>query len=146
LLAAREEPAWAIRELAQLREEIVDGLDRPGTRACRDALRDVEILPRGELAEDAAILRHEADAGPRDAMRRPAGDVLAPPEDRAFGRRGQPHDGAHRRRLADAVAAQEAHALAARDLERDPEEDAGEPVRGMDLAQLEERRQCRSPR
>ena len=37
----------------------------PGVRR---AARDVEIFAHGQLGEDAAVLRHEADAGARDPM------------------------------------------------------------------------------
>ena len=50
----------------------------------------------------------------------------------ALRRRREAHDRAHRGRLADAVAAEQAHALAARDAERHAEQHARQPVGGVD--------------
>src|SRR5439155_16573608 len=60
LLAAREAPAAPTGELSQLREEREDALERPGTARL---LTDLQVLDHREVAEDAPVLGHEADAG-----------------------------------------------------------------------------------
>ena len=83
LLAAGEVAALPVGQLAQLREQREHRVDRPAARPAGGARRHVEVLPHRELGEDAPVLRHEADAGARDAERRPAGDVLPFPDDAA---------------------------------------------------------------
>jgi hypothetical protein len=146
LLAAGQEAALPVRQLPELREELVDALDRPAAGAAA-ARRDVEVLPYRQLGEDAAVLRHEADAGVRDLVRRAAADAAALPLD-APGRSGrEPHDAAHRRRLPHAVPAEQADALARRDRERHAEQHLRQPVGGVDAVEDERRRgQFRSPR
>src|SRR5205814_5376967 len=102
------------------------------------AARPVEVLPDGQVGEDPPVSGHEADPRPRHAIRRPPRDVRTLPHDSARARRRQSHDRPHRRGLADAVASEEADAFAGADLEGDAEEDAGEPVRGVEVANLED--------
>jgi hypothetical protein len=54
LFAAREEPALAVHQLAQLRKEIEHTLHRPPVRP-RAPARHVEVLPDGEIREDAPV-------------------------------------------------------------------------------------------
>ena len=53
--------------------------------------------------------------------------------------RSQPHDRAHRRRLADAVAAEQADAFAGGDIERDAEQHAAQPVGAVQILDREQR-------
>src|SRR5206468_2995998 len=109
LLAAREIAAVTAGQLAQRGEQIEDALGRPAAAA----LGHVEVLPAGDVD---ALEGHAPRLG-----------------------RGEPHDRAHGSGLADAVAAEEADALAGADLDRDAEQHARQPVRRVDLADLEQR-------
>src|SRR6185437_10100594 len=73
LLAARERIAAVDAPLGQRREEIIDALERPAPRP----LRDQQILLDRERAENLALLRHEADAEPRAAIRRQRRNLAA---------------------------------------------------------------------
>ena len=64
-----------------------------------------DVLLRGELAEDARLLRQVADAGPRALVHRQLGDVLLAEEDLAAVGPGQAHDHVEGRGLARAVRA-----------------------------------------
>src|SRR5256885_748765 len=79
---------------------------------------DRALLHHGEPAGDAASSRHVADAEPRQLVRRQAGDGIAAEHDLALARTHEAHDGLERGALADAVAPQQAHDLAAADLQR----------------------------
>jgi len=105
-----------------------------------------EILEHGEEPEDAPVLRDEADAGAGDPVRRPAGDVDAPEDDATRLGRREAHDRAHGGRLPHAVAAEQAHALAGGDVDRDAEEHPGQPVGGVERVRLEQRGAGRSHR
>src|SRR4030095_8570595 len=78
LLTARQEAALAIRQLAELREQVEHALHGPPTVGPA-ATRDVEVFPHRELREDPPVFGHEPDAGPRDLVWRLAGDVAAFP-------------------------------------------------------------------
>ena len=72
-----------------------------------------------EAAEHAGLLRQIADAEPRAAIHRQAGDVGAVQADRAGVRLHQADDHVERRGLAGAVRAEQSHRLAAPQLDRD---------------------------
>ncbi len=100
---------------------------------------DIEILQHGEIGKDAASLRHVADALARHLVRGAAREVGAVELDGAAAAPHQPHDGAQRRRLADAVASEQRGAFAGADLElhaledvqlADMDVDVGEPKHG----------------
>src|SRR5919106_2423592 len=131
LFPTGEKAAPARRDPAQRGEEIEDALDRPW--AARLA-RDVEVLPHRQVGEDPAVFGHEADAGPRHPVWRPARDVGAFPHHPAGLRRREADDRAHGRGLADTVASEQAYALAASDLDRDAEEHARQAIGGLDVA------------
>ena len=64
------------------------------------------------------MLEHDADAGARDAMRRPARDVDAVERDRSgIGARSMPHDQRHDGRFAGAVRADQADDFAGAQIE-----------------------------
>src|SRR5207253_8790314 len=124
-------------ELTQRRRRTEHPIARPDARS---TLRDVEILPDRQAGKDPTVFRKEADAGARDAVGLPARDVDAPERDAPRLRRREPHDRPHRGGLADTVAAEQAHALAGVDLDRDAEQHARQAVRRVDVAHLEQRR------
>jgi hypothetical protein len=112
--------------------------DRPTARPRRGALGNVEVLPHREFGEDATVLRHETDPGAGDAIGRPAGDVAGFEANAAGTWRCQAHHRTHRGGLADAVAAEQADALALLHLERDAEQHPAEPIGGVNLLELEQ--------
>ena len=124
LLAARQNAAHAVAQLAELRKELRHAVRRPAPGAVGRAGSDLEVLPHRELGEDAPVLRHVADAAARQPVGRGAGDVLALEAHVALRGRRQAHDRAHGGGLADAVAAEQADALAGLDVERDAEQHA----------------------
>src|SRR5260370_2442183 len=114
-----------------------DAIRFAGGPRWRGAAGHVEVLPDGQVGEDPAILGHEADTRACHPIRRPARDIGAVPRDAARARRGQSHDGPHRGGLADAVASEEADALARPDLDGDAEEDTREPAGAVEAAHPE---------
>ena len=128
LLAARQEAAALVAAFRQHRKQLVHPVDRPMPRPLGRARRDVQVLPHAELGEDSPVLRHEPDAGARDAVRRPARNVRAAPYHAPRPRRRQPHDRAHGGRLADPVASQQADALALLHFQRDAEQHLAQAV------------------
>jgi hypothetical protein len=97
------------------------------------------ILHHREQAEDAAILRHVADAALGELVRGESRDGPALKRDRALPWPHQAHDGLQRRALADAVASQQAHDLTLADGKRDPVQDVTLAVVGVDAVDGDER-------
>ena len=114
LLAARHGRGAPAPHLGEVREDREQPLRRPGRAAVgRRAAPDLQILVDGEVGEDAPVLRHVAEAEPRDAEGgRPAMscavEAHAPPRSA-----DQAHDGLQRGGLAGAVAAHQRDDLAA---------------------------------
>ena len=75
LLAARQLGALARQPLAQVREQLEDLLERQP--AGLHPRRQHQVLLDREAREDAALLRHVADAEPGDRARRQAGSSRA---------------------------------------------------------------------
>ena len=127
LLAARQRARELRAPLAQHGKQAI-GLVHARRRAARRKSRaagqrvaaQLEVVEHGEVAEDAAPLRHQRDARAEDRLGRLAGHVA--PVERARGRPPapmQPGDGAEQRRLARAVGADQRHQLARAHLEGD---------------------------
>src|SRR5215510_2254353 len=114
LLAAGELVAAVVDPLAQPREEIEHPAEAPA-RAVAGALADLEMFAHAERGKDAAPLRHQAQAAPRDLVRGQARDVLAAEQNAAAARRREADDRADQRGLADAVAAEHRDDLATAD-------------------------------
>jgi hypothetical protein len=77
---------------------------------------------------------------PARAMRCDGQPAIASPEaDRPGARRQEAEDGADRRRLAHAVAAEQRHDLARADREVDPEEHLARAIGGLEPADVEQR-------
>jgi hypothetical protein len=113
----------------------------PARAACRPTSR---FSIDRQFGEDAPLLRHIAQAEARDAIGWQALDALAGEAHFATGRRHQPHDRFHRRRLARAVAAEQRHDLARAHFERDAVQDMGAAVEGVQIGDLQH--QCALPR
>ena len=108
LLAARQRAAGLVAPLGQHREvgeDLVQQLRPSGVAHPAAVEAGAQVLHHGQQLEDAPVLRHVADAEPRQPVRRLAGDVAALEGDAALARRDQAHDGLERGALADAVAA-----------------------------------------
>src|SRR5262249_46047101 len=110
LLAPGEGAGELPLALTDVGENRVDGLERPQHRppARRLAPGNPEGLARGEVAKDATALGHERDALRRDRLRSAAGDGAAVHGDGAVPWRQEADADTHGRRLARAVAAQQA--------------------------------------
>src|SRR6185437_8701092 len=78
-----------------------------------------EVLEHGEARKDAALLRHIADAEPRDLVGLQRADIARAPGDETRARLQVPHRGEDGGGLARAVAAEEADHLALAHAERD---------------------------
>src|SRR5262249_44193514 len=96
-----------------------------------------EVLAYGERREDPASLRHEGDASPRDAVRRPALNRLPLDPDPALAGRSEPHHAANQRGLAGAVAPEEGDDLTRADAERHAVQDVAVPVVGVDAVDVQ---------
>ena len=113
LLAPRQHAAGDLAALAQSREEIVDGGERP---LAFDGARRIAPMSRfsstAERRKEPASLRHERDTAAHDVGGVAMADRLAV-EDDARGWPGeQPGDGLQERRLAGAVGADDGDRLA----------------------------------
>src|SRR5438094_941350 len=148
LLAARERNGDLVPALAQAWEERRHGVERPQHRqvTARPASGHREILAHGEALEDPAALGHERDAVGGDRLRGAPGDGPAVDRHHAVSRRQQAHDDVQRRRLARAVAAEQAEQAALGEPQRHAVEHVAVAVERVDLAQHERvTRQDRSP-
>ena len=92
LLAAGKLGAHVAAPLGEPREGFVHPVERP---AVRDA-RQREVLLHRQRGEDAALLGHEGDTEPRDAMGREPRDVGAVETHAPGTGRHDPHDGLQR--------------------------------------------------
>src|SRR5206468_8985833 len=138
LLASREIARPASVELGEDGKGRVDALHRPGRRARgQGPARDLQVLSHGEVREDATVLGHEADAPARDTVGRPSRDVRAVEEDLAPVGRGEADDAPERRRLAHAIAPEDAHGLALVDLEAHPEQNLAQVIARVEVPHLE---------
>src|SRR5215510_1232916 len=138
LLAAGELIAAVLDPLAEPREEIEHPAEAPA-RAVAGALADLEMLAHAERGKDAATLRHQAYAAPRDLVRGQARDVLAAEQNAAAARRREADDRADQRGLADAVAAEHRDDLAPADPQRDTLQDVAVAVVGVDVLDVKHR-------
>src|SRR5207248_9622884 len=103
----------------------------------------VEVLLDSEDVEDAASLRHMADAHGHDAVCAETDKALAVAGDRPAARSQQPRDRAQRRGLAGAVATEDGHDLPRVRLQRDALEGLDVAVEDVQVTNLED---CQSPK
>ena len=134
LLAARERARALPSALLELGEELVHEV----VARLRVALGEAEILGHGEAGEDVAVLGHVADAAADDLMRRLARELLVREPDGAV-RADEAEDRAERRRLADAVAAEQRGDAPFGDVEGEVLQDVRLPVVDVQVADGEER-------
>ena len=147
LLAAGEIVRRDVHALLQAREIFEDLLLAPhhavaAVGRAREAA-EREVLGDRHAGEQAAPLRHVADAEPRDVRRRHAGDVAALVLDRAGRRRHQPGQRLQQRGLAGAVAAEQRHDLAFAHVERRVVEDVALAVERVDALEAQHLRVAR---
>ena len=128
-----------IEPFAEPWEEIEHPLEGPGLRApiARDAGHD-QIFAHTEIGENLPSLGHQTDAKPGDDMGGLGLDPLAGKNHFAPARPQKSHQGAHRRRLAHAIAADERHHLALCNFKGHAEQDLGLSVAGFHIAQFEQ--------
>ncbi len=145
LLPAREGAGRLASPLAQTRKQRDDTVERPaaGATVTRAGGGD-EIFFDGERRKDPPPFRHQAEAQTGDGMRRQARERLPLEVDPAAARPVEAHDGAHRRRLAHAVAADQRHHFAGPRRHGQAEQHPAAPVAGLDS--VERQHQCASPR
>ena len=122
----------------EAREELEHALPRPRPLAAATGLAEREVLAHGQRREHAPALRDERDAGARQHVRAPAGQVAAVDADAAAARAQQPGDRVDERRLADAVAAEDRDRAALGQLEVDAVQDGAEPVARDQAGDLEQ--------
>src|SRR5262245_37911816 len=113
------------RRAAERREHVVRLRDALGRRPADGPRpgRDLDVLGDGEIRENPGVFGRESHAEPRDLVRAQSVNGLAAELDGAGPRAQVAHDGPERRRLARAVAADEAHHFARADLERHAPQD-----------------------
>jgi hypothetical protein len=136
----RQGAAGLIAPLFQDREVGVDLLEQR-LAAGRSHPRTVEpgsqILEHGEQAEDPPLLGHPGDTEACEAVRRNALQIAPLERDPAAGAARHAHDGLERRRLADAVAPEQADDLAGAHLDRHAVQHVGFSVMGVDVLEDE---------
>src|SRR5262249_55906820 len=139
---ARERSTGLVAPFRQHRE-INENLVEQGFLALLSDTLAVEtgaqILHDRQQAEDPAILRHVADATARQPVRRFVGDRTALEPDLSLPRVHQAHDRLQRRRLADAIAADETNDLATPDLQGNSVKDVALAVIGVQAVDLDQR-------
>ena len=133
-------PPLAVEQAGQPRQQADHALDRAllglaGVRRPGEA----QILLRGQAGQDAAALRHIADAEAAALMRGPLRDVDAVDHDAAAGRRQQTHDRLQQRGLAHAVVADDAERLALAQLERDAAQHRNMAIAGVQIGDRQEK-------
>jgi hypothetical protein len=132
-----------------MRERRPRALEQPGDAAAlalEDPGPELEILLDGELGKDVRALGDVPDAPPLDGMRRQAVDLLAVEQDPAAMGMEKPEDGPQQGRFPGAVGPDDAGDRAASDPQIDPAEDVDTlDVAGVDLVELEQRRQVNVP-
>src|SRR5205814_6127317 len=109
LLAAGEMATLAVPERRQRRKDRLDALARPpGLLPAQREHRDPEVFRRGQVREDAAVVRNVAHAERGEPFRGLAGDrLLGEPHGAPAPGDVEPGETAQRGRLAHAVAAEE---------------------------------------
>src|SRR5213594_2649046 len=137
LLAAGELGARAVAPFREVGKQRVDRRHRQPARS--HLRREHEVFLDVEAGEDAALLRAERDAEPRDVIGRPADQLLAVEGDRAAPPADDAHHRLQRRRLARAVAAEQRHDLTGVHVEADAVQDVGLAVPRVQVADGEQR-------
>ena len=132
----------AVPERGQRWKDRLDALARPARLpAAQREHRDPEVFRRGQVREDAAVVRHVADPQGRKPFRRVSGDGLRfEPDDASTPGDVQTGEAAQRGGLSHSVAPEERDDLAARDREADVVQDVRESVAGVEVLDLEQRR------
>jgi len=147
LLAAGKPSAEVAGAVGQPREERIDPVERP--RLLRFATvggEGDEVLLHRQVGKDLAALGHQRQAHARDAVGRQPVDALAEESDGTCRRRRQAHDRAYRRRLAHAVAAEQARRFAGADCQVEAEQHLAVAVARLEAGDFEQRRHASSPR
>ena len=113
---------------------------RPAGAVGPGAGEGAQVLEDAQVRKDLSAFGHQGDAGARHPVRRHPGDRPAGEGDLAGARPEQAHDRPHERRLAHAVAAQDADDLAGPDRQVDSEQDFAGAVARVQAADREQRR------
>ena len=136
LLAARELGPLTLQPLAEIREQLQDGL--AGHSSGTDLRREQEVLLHVEAGEDAPLLRADLDAQPRDAVRRKPDGLGAVHQHRALAARHHPQQRTEGGGLPRAVSPEQGDQLPGAYLEAHPVEDVRLAVPGLELLHLQE--------
>ena len=135
------------REAVEAAREILVSLRAgPPGPAC-----EAQGLLDGEMRHQPPPLRHQPEAEPGDAVRRPpqqggAGEFGPPAQHPAAEPRQQPHEGADGGRLAHAVAAEQGHHLPGPDRKRDAGQHLAAAVAGREILHRQHQATSSSPR
>src|SRR5579883_352577 len=131
LLAAGELGALALQPLLQVREQIEDLVERQP--AGTHHRRQQKVLAHVEACEDAALLRAEGNAEPRDPVGGRLDQLVAIEAHRACALADHAHDRLQRGGLAGAIAPKQRHHLAGIHIEIDAVKDVGFAVPGLEI-------------
>src|SRR5262245_48318912 len=114
---------------------------RRGVRIARAHAEHAEaqVLEDGQVGQHAPLLRNPRDAAPDDLVRWQAREIVAAQAYAAARWAREPHDRAQRRRLARAVATDEADDVALANRKRDALQDVRLAVVRMNVLELEQR-------
>ena len=138
LLTTRQGAAAPIQQAVQSRERVQDarerlflgltGIGRPG---------QTQIIERAQARQDAASLRHIADAHPAANVCWGAGDINAVHHNPATATGHQAHDGFHQRTLAHAVMTDDTDRLAFEQLQGNSMQYRHAAVTGAQLGHIQ---------
>src|SRR5690606_35818253 len=127
--------AWAGAAFEQVWEDLVDLFDAHS--AFSDHGRQCQVFLDGKAGKDAALFRDETDASTGDLVQRHTHDRVLLEEDFALALADDAHDGAQRRCLPDAVAAEQRDGFAGEDVEIYPMQGMALAIPGFKIAHLE---------
>ena len=138
LLPAGQEQRAPLAHLVQFGQHAVDEVEPgPFVQCARGPDRHQDVLFDGQLGHQPAVLGHVADAQRSAAVARHTGEVGAIEDDVPLRRLQVAHHGSKQRRLAGAVAPDEAGHAAAADLERQPAQHLHAADRDMERFDLQ---------
>src|SRR5262249_41784257 len=142
LLSARKLGALARQALLEIGEQLENAIELEAARA--NLGREQHVLLDVEAGEDAAFLRAERNAEPRDPVAGEADELVAIVADRPGALADDAHDRLERRRLAGAVAAEQRYDLAGEYLEARAVQHMGFAIPGLQPFDREQRRGARA--
>ncbi len=141
LLAAAQGAGFAVHVVPDGRKEIEHVVGNGPILVYSLAEKgETQVVRHGDIRDQLAALRHVGDSHSRPLMSLKLGYVLSVEANGAPFGKDDARDGAHQRRLADAVAAQHAHNARSIDVQGDAVQDVAGAVKAVDITDLKQQR------